>query len=55
MTTELDGIKVTTDKRGCIVYHLPPTYHRESFKQWKQDHLAEIAKIRDTAKQGISR
>jgi hypothetical protein len=50
MITILDGIRVTTDSRGCLIYHLPQTYHRESFKQWKQDHVAEIAKIRDTAK-----
>jgi hypothetical protein len=48
--TILDGIKVTTDNRGCITYHLPPTYQRESFIQWKQDHFAEIAEIRNTAK-----
>jgi hypothetical protein len=47
----LDGIRLTTDKRGCITYHLPPTYHRESFKQWKQDHKAEIDEIRNTAKE----
>ena len=46
----IEGIKVTTDNRGCIIYHLPPTDHRENFIQWKQDHNAEIAKIRNTAK-----
>jgi len=50
MTTIIDGIKVTTDNRGCIIYHLPQTCHREIFIQWKQDHIAEIAKIRNTAK-----
>lgn len=50
MITIIDEVKVTTDSRGCLVYHLPQTYHRESFKQWKQDHVAEIAKIRNTAK-----
>ena len=53
MTTELDGIKLTTDGRGSIVYHLPQTYHRESFKQWKQDHKAEIDKIRKSSKETI--
>jgi hypothetical protein len=48
MKTTLEGIKVTTDNRGCITYHLPPTYHKENFIQWKQDHIAEIAKIRNT-------
>ena len=48
MKTTFDGIKVTTDNRGCITYHLPPTYHKENFIQWKQDHRAEIAKIRNT-------
>jgi hypothetical protein len=51
MTTVLDGIRLTTDKRGSIVYHLPQTYHRESFKQWKQDHKAEIDEIRKIAKE----
>jgi len=50
MITTLDGIKVTTDHRGCITYHLPPTYHRENFISWKQDHKAEIDKIRDLSK-----
>jgi hypothetical protein len=50
MIRTLDGIKVTTDNRGCIIYHLPPTYHRESFIQWKQDHKMEIDDIRNTAK-----
>ncbi len=50
MTTTIDGIKVTTDSRGCVVLHLPPTYHKEIFVQWKQDHNAEIAEIRNTAK-----
>jgi hypothetical protein len=50
MTTILDDIKVTVDNRGSIVYHLPQTYHRESFKQWKQDHLAEITELRNSAK-----
>ena len=50
MTTTIDGIKVTTDSRGSVVLHLPPAYHRESFIQWKQDHNAEIAKIRNIAK-----
>jgi hypothetical protein len=46
----IDGIKVTTDNRGCVIYHLPQTCHRENFIRWKQDHIAEIAKIRNTAK-----
>jgi hypothetical protein len=46
----LDGIKVTTDKRGCITYHLPQTCNRESFIRWKQDHIGEIAELRNTAK-----
>jgi hypothetical protein len=50
MIKTLDGIKVTTDNRGCIIYHLPATYHRESFIQWKQDHIAEIAEMRNNAK-----
>ena len=50
MIRTLDGIKLTTDNRGSITYHLPTTFHRESFKQWKQDHFAEIAKIRNTVK-----
>ena len=50
MITILEGIKVTTDNRGSIIYHLPQTYHRESFIQWKQDHKTEIDKIRNTAK-----
>jgi hypothetical protein len=50
MVRIIEGIKVTTDNRGCIIYHLPPTYDRENFIRWKQDHIAEIAKIRDTAK-----
>jgi len=48
MKTILGGIEVTTDNRGCITYHLPQTYHRENFIQWKQDHMAEIAKIRNS-------
>jgi hypothetical protein len=48
MKTTLEGIKVTTDSRGCITYHLPPKYHKENFIQCKQDHIAEIAKIRNT-------
>lgn len=46
----LDGIKVTTDNKGCIVYHLPQTCNREIFIQWKQDNLAEITRLRNTAK-----
>lgn len=51
----IEGIKVTTDNRGCIIYHLPQEFHRESFKQWKQDHIAEIDRIRNTAKKRTSR
>jgi len=51
MIRTLDGIKLTTDNRGCITYHLPTTCHRESFIQWKQDHKTEIDKIRNTAKE----
>jgi hypothetical protein len=47
MIRELDRIKFTTDSRGCIIYYLPLTHHRESFIQWKQDHRTEIEYIHD--------
>jgi hypothetical protein len=54
MTTTIDGIKVTTDNRGYITYHLPPTCNRENFISWKQDHKSEIAKIRGLGKKTTS-
>jgi len=51
----MEGIKVTTDNRGCISYILANTCHREIFIQWKQDHSAEIAEIRNTAKKRFFR